>query len=67
VSQSGVAKLADFGASQFKPGAEGEGELETTRGDQTNTLAGTPYFMSPESIRQKGAGRRSDIWSYGMV
>jgi serine/threonine protein kinase len=56
INQSGVAKLADFGASSFKPGysgKDGDGddddeEFQATAADQSSTLAGTPYFMSPE-------------------
>jgi len=72
INQSGVAKLADFGASAFKPGSgRGGGDedeadgCEATASDQSSTLAGTPYFMSPEAVAQKGAGQRSDVWSFG--
>ena len=53
VSTVGVAKLADFGASQFKPGAGGaeEDALETTRSDQANTLAGTPCVEPTRDTR----------------
>jgi serine/threonine protein kinase len=63
----GVAKLADFGASQFKPGYDGASVacLHTTKADDANTLAGTPYFMSPEAVAQKSCGRRADVWSFG--
>lgn len=65
VDASGTCKLADFGASQFKAGDGGEEGMQTTQADQSSTLAGTPYFMSPEAIQQKSAGRRSDVWSFG--
>ena len=66
----GVAKLADFGASQFKPGYDASpGDatacLNTTRAEDANSLAGTPYFMSPEAVAQKSCGRRADVWSFG--
>ena len=75
ISTAGSAKLADFGASQFKPGFEdgnrasdhrgGDDPMEKTDTGQESTLVGTPYFMSPEAISQKAAGRRSNVWSFG--
>ena len=45
-------------------GADDQALAETNTA-QASTLAGTPYFMSPEAISQQAAGRRSDVWSFG--
>ena len=59
VTNGGVAKLADFGASKFQANING------TVSEEMMTLAGTPYFMSPEACQQVHVGRRSDVWSFG--
>jgi serine/threonine protein kinase len=52
----GLCKLADFGASVL---IENE--------DQHKSLAGTPFWMAPEIIKQNGHGRQADIWSVGCT
>ena len=59
VTNEGVAKLADFGASKL------QADCNDTGSDEMMTLAGTPYFMSPEAWKQVHVGRRSDVWSFG--
>ena len=57
VSEAGVAKLADFGASkQLGP----EGTLK-----HTGSLKGTPFYMAPEQMTGKAVGRRADVWAVG--
>lgn len=59
VTLDGVVKLADFGvATQFQ-----EGEKR-----QHMSIAGTPYWMAPEVIEQKGhITSACDIWSVGCT
>ncbi len=53
VSETGVAKLSDFGlAKQIDKGGE--------------ALAGTPYFMAPELFSGGAAGKRSDVYAVGV-
>ena len=53
---NGYIKLADFGVSK---------KLE--RGAlKTNTIVGTPEYVPPEIITQKGHGKEADWWSFGI-
>ena len=61
VSQSGYAKLADFGLAK----------LEDTSSDdtrtRTNVIVGTTAYMSPEQATGGACDTRSDIFSFGVV
>ena len=56
VDNTGLVKLADFGASK-------KIEELVTVGSGANSVKGTPYWMAPEVITQSGHGRQADIWS----
>eukprot|EP00635_Sarcinochrysidales_sp_CCMP3193_P014262 CAMPEP_0118896722 /NCGR_PEP_ID=MMETSP1166-20130328/4449_1 /TAXON_ID=1104430 /ORGANISM="Chrysoreinhardia sp, Strain CCMP3193" /LENGTH=593 /DNA_ID=CAMNT_0006835781 /DNA_START=39 /DNA_END=1820 /DNA_ORIENTATION=- len=62
VDETGVAKLADFGASH-RLGTDGT----LTADMNIQTMRGTPFFMAPEVLKQEKFGRRSDVWSVGGV
>ncbi len=61
------AKLLDFGIAKLAddtPDGVGPGHVKTS----TNSLLGTPYYMSPEQCR--GAGKvdgRSDVYALGIM
>ncbi|CAI2381809.1 unnamed protein product [Moneuplotes crassus] len=56
--KQGICKLTDFGASK---------EIYEKMGKQIDSFKGTPYWMAPEVITQKGYGRFADIWSLGCT
>jgi len=57
LSVTGDVKLADFGSAV---------QLTFDRNKRT-TLAGTPYYMSPEIIRGDEYDEKIDIWSLGIM
>ena len=54
VDKYGYAKIIDFGTAKIVPG-------------RTQTVVGTPHYMSPEVITQKGYSFSADIWSLGVM
>ena len=50
-------KLGDFGISR----------MMKSFNEYANTFAGTPYYMSPEVLKQEGYNFKSDIWSLGCI
>ena len=55
----GVCKLTDFGASKKIIG--------DINAEKFKSFIGTPYWMAPEVITQKGHNRFADIWSLGWT
>jgi hypothetical protein len=56
-AETGRVKLTDFGLVQEEQGAV----------SQTDVLAGTPLYMSPEQARGERVDARSDLFSLGSV
>lgn len=59
---TGVLKVLDFGISKLG------GQLQQGEITQTDTLLGSPTYMSPEQLMSsRQVDGRSDIWSLGIV
>ena len=54
----GQVKIMDFGLAQLAEGS---------KLTQDQTILGTPAYMSPEQARRERTGRRTDVWSLGVV
>jgi len=58
LTSAGQVKIMDFGLAQLTGG---------TRITKTETLLGTPAYMSPEQAQRLETDRRTDIWSLAVV
>ena len=56
MDREGNAHLADFGISKI---------IEPNK--NTKTFIGTPEYVCPEIINQKGHDKAVDIWSFGTL
>ncbi|KAI4332544.1 hypothetical protein L6164_017445 [Bauhinia variegata] len=60
VNENGDLKVSDFGLSALKESTRNDGLLHTT--------CGTPAYVAPEVITQKGYdGAKADTWSCGVI
>ena len=55
INERGYLKIIDFGTS-----------IELKK-DFTNTITGTPHYISPEVLLGKGYGLSCDYWSIGII
>ncbi|MGD0777994.1 MAG: protein kinase [Candidatus Solibacter sp.] len=68
VSQSGYAKLADFGLAKLAEGADADLSRTFTEGrTRPGIIIGTIPYMSPEQASGKPVDARSDIFSFGVL
>ncbi len=58
LTSAGQVKIMDFGLAQLTGG---------TRLTKTDTMLGTPAYMSPEQAQRLATDGRTDIWSLGVV
>lgn len=54
INADGYLKLTDFGFAKLCP-------------NKTYTLCGTPQYISPEVIMNKGHGKPVDWWALGIL
>jgi len=68
ISQSGYAKLADFGLARLVEGAGADLTRTLTEGrTRPGVIVGTIPYMSPEQAAGKPVAPRSDIFSFGVL
>jgi eukaryotic-like serine/threonine-protein kinase len=68
VNAAGNVKLVDFGLSQRLDPAELSGATASKSFvEESNALAGTLHYLSPEVLRGELPDARSDIWALGVV
>ncbi len=57
LTSKNIIKLGDFGLAKILAGTK----------DYARTMAGTPYYLSPEIVNGNPYGFKSDIWSLGVL
>ncbi len=68
ISQSGYAKLADFGLAKLAEGSDSDLTRTLTEGrTRPGVIIGTIPYMSPEQAAGKPVDARSDIFSFGVL
>ncbi|KAJ0399437.1 hypothetical protein P43SY_005376 [Pythium insidiosum] len=66
LDENGDLKISDFGLSALYDGG-GEGG-ENSRASLLHTTCGTPNYVAPEVLADKGYdGRAADVWSIGVI
>lgn len=60
---NGVVKLIDFGCAKRLRKNQSSNSIKQL----LKSLKGTPYWMSPEVIRETGHGSKADVWSLGAT
>lgn len=68
LTDTGVAKLLDFGLAKAAVADDGDADSGTTD-DVTDggVVPGTVHYLSPEQILNRTVDRRSDLWAFGAV
>ena len=66
LDENGDLKISDFGLSALYEGAGEDGE--GSRASLLHTTCGTPNYVAPEVLADKGYdGRAADVWSIGVI
>ena len=63
----GLAKVVDFGIAKLTTSNAVDTEAPTSFKTSPGAVIGTPFYMSPEQIRELVLDARTDIFSFGAV
>lgn len=64
MDEHGNLKISDFGLSALYTGAADD----SSRATLLHTTCGTPNYVAPEVLNDKGYdGRAADVWSMGVI
>jgi serine/threonine-protein kinase len=66
----GLAKVVDFGLAKLTGPASSDDidpEAPTSFKTSPGSVIGTPFYMSPEQIRENELDARTDVFSFGVV
>lgn len=67
LDENGDLKISDFGLSALYEGGGPDG-TESSRASLLHTTCGTPNYVAPEVLADKGYdGRAADVWSIGVI
>ncbi|RQM13208.1 hypothetical protein DD237_006213 [Peronospora effusa] len=67
LDENGDLKISDFGLSALYEGGGSDGP-ESSRASLLHTTCGTPNYVAPEVLADKGYdGRAADVWSMGVI
>lgn len=67
LDENGDLKISDFGLSALYEGSGPDG-AESSRASLLHTTCGTPNYVAPEVLADKGYdGRAADVWSIGVI
>lgn len=73
IDKEGVLRISDFGMATFGNVSDltGSNSAEMIRQSMVlNTLCGTPHYIAPEVVRNRGkgySGSKLDIWASGII
>ncbi len=69
ITREGKVKVLDFGLARIQSAGPVTAEAATLARELTiaGSIIGSPRYMSPEQARGQPLGKRTDIWSFGVI
>ncbi|KAL0221732.1 hypothetical protein RCL1_001586 [Eukaryota sp. TZLM3-RCL] len=62
-----IPKIADFGLAKMIDSENLDKRIEPNNFNQSSGLAGSRYYASPEQLESGNCGKKSDIFSLGLI